>query len=191
MDAIEALDWGAYADFSFKSEKYPVIVPVMSTGVSLGNYVVIAILLIIALALYLAKKKYRSAIVALICFALSIGLIALVRFLVPRRRPENAERWLGPDAMQGSYPAASVFLFMLAMILIGFALWNWTENRLYRGSFVIVATLWTVWVCMSQMFLGLHFLTDILGAIVGATLMSWLAFKFMEKPSEPEASAQE
>ena len=187
MDAIEALDWGVYADFSFKSGKFPVIVPVMHAAEYLSNHVSIGIFLLISLGLLLAQGKYRSAAVALISFVVSIGLIVAVNFLVPRRRPENAEEWLGPNDMHGSYPAASVFLFMLTMILIGLAVWSLTQRASYRALYAAAGTLLTVWVCMSQMFLALHFLTDILGALAGATLMSLLAFKFMDSPSEPEA----
>src|SRR5438876_9763656 len=99
MDAIEALDWGAYFDFTYKSGKYPAILPLMHGADYLSSYVGIGILLLIAMALLLAQGKLRAAAVGLISFAFAVGLIAAVRFLVPRRRPENAEDWLGPDAM--------------------------------------------------------------------------------------------
>lgn len=173
MDAIEALDWGAHADFTFKSGKYGAILPLMRGAGYVSSYVAIAILLLIALALFLAQGKLRSAVVALLSFTFAVGLIAVVRFLVPR---------LGPDGMAGSYPATSVLLFMLTMILIGFAVWNLSQRYWVRGCYAAVATILTVWVCLSQFFLALHFLTDILGALAGATAVSWIAFKFMDAP---------
>jgi membrane-associated phospholipid phosphatase len=92
--------------------------------------------------------------------------------------------------MLGSYPSASVLLFMLAMFLLGFAIWGLTQRAFWRGFYVVLATTLTVWVCMSQFFLALHFLTDVLGAIVGATLIGWIASRFIDLSPRPNAEVQ-
>jgi membrane-associated phospholipid phosphatase len=129
--------------------------------------------------LFLLQGKRRSALVALVSFASAFILIDAVRFVVPRRRPEDAENWLGPHAMLGSYPSAGVFLFMLAMILISFAAWDLARPWM-RGAYVLIAALLTGWVCLSQFFLAIHFLTDVLGGIAGATLIAWIAHRCLD-----------
>src|SRR6516162_7244932 len=179
MDAIESLDWGVYSHFRFQIQQYPAVLPIMQVAYYLSSYVGVCIGLSIAVILFLAQGKRRSALVALISFASSVGLIAVVRFVVPRRRPEGAENWLGPDAMVGSYPSAGVFLFMLAMILIGFALWDLTRPWI-RGAYVLIAALLTGWVCLSQFFLAIQFLTDVLGGIAGVALIAWIAHRYLD-----------
>ena len=190
MDAIDALDWGVYSHFDFENQRAPGLFPVMQIGYYVSGYVGVGLILLAAVVLFLVQGKRRSALVAIAISFAAVGLIEAVRWLVPRRRPENAVKTLGPDDMLGSYPAASVFLFMLAMILLGFAVWGLTQRALWRGLYVLFAALLTVWVCMSQFFLALHFLTDILGALVGATLIGWIAHRFLEQSTQPVSSAQ-
>jgi membrane-associated phospholipid phosphatase len=179
MDAIESLDWGVYAHFRFQGQQYPAVFPLMQIAYYLSSYVGVSVGLAIAVILFLVQGKRRSALVALVSFASAFGLVDVIRFLVPRRRPEDAENWLGPDAMLGSYPSAGVFLFMLAMILIGFAMWDLARPWL-RGAYVLIAALLTAWVCLSQFFLAIHFLTDVLGGMAGAALIAWIAHRYLD-----------
>jgi hypothetical protein len=179
MDAIESLDWGVYSHFRFQGQQYPAIFPFMRVAYYLSSYVGVSIGLSIAVILFLLQGKRRSALVALVSFASAFILIDAVRFLVPRRRPEDAENWLGPHAMLGSYPSAGVFLFMLAMILISFAAWDLARPWM-RGAYVLIAALLTGWVCLSQFFLAIHFLTDVLGGITGAALIAWIAHRYLD-----------
>ena len=192
MDAIEQLDWGVYSHFRFQGDKTPKILPVMEVAYYLSSYIGVTVLLAIAVILFLLMRKRRSALVALISFVMAIGLIETVRWLVPRQRPGDADRWLGSDKMVGSYPSAGVFLFMLAMILIGFAVTDLTSRRWLRGSYILIAALLTVWVCLSQFFLSTNFLTDVLGALAGATCISWIAFRFLdhEAPTSSEVASR-
>jgi hypothetical protein len=179
MDAIEALDWGVYSHFRFQYQQYPAVLPIVQIAYYLSSYVGVSIGLAIAVILFLVQGKRRSALVALVSFASGFALIDAVRFMVPRRRPEAAETWLRPDAMLGSYPSAGVFLFMLAMILIGLAVWDLVRPWM-RGAYVLIAALLTGWVCMSQFFLAIHLLTDVLGGMAGATLIAWIAQRFFD-----------
>jgi membrane-associated phospholipid phosphatase len=188
MEGIEALDWGTYSFFDFQNQKNPAILPLMWTGYQASGYVGAGILLLVAVLLFLVQGKYRSALVSLLSSAFAVGLIEAVRWLVPRRRPDKAENWVGADGMLGSYPSAAVFLTMLALILIGFAVWGLTKRIWLRVAYIVVAALLTAWVCLSQMFLALHFLTDILGGLAGAALVGWIAYQFLDRPPATAAT---
>jgi len=185
MDAIEQLDWGVYSHFRYQGEKTPDLLPIMQDAYHLSSYIGVSVLLSIAVILFLLMKKWRSALVALISFAVAVALIETVRWLVPRQRPGDADRWLGTDNMVGSYPSAGVFLFMLGVILIGFAVTDLTDRRWLRGLYVLLAALLTVWVCLSQFFLSTNFLTDVLGGMAGATCVSWIAYRFLDRAAYP------
>ncbi len=180
MDAIESLDWGTYSHFRFTGQQLPQIVPWMRNNLHpLGSYVSVGFLLLIAILLLLGQQRRRAAVVALATFVAAFALIELTQFVVPRRRPPDAQNFLGPNAMQGSYPSSSVFLFMLVMILLGFAMWAMLRGPWLRGAYVFAAGVLTVGVCLSQFFLCVHFVTDVIGAFVGAGLFGWIACRLM------------
>ncbi len=180
MDAIESMDWGAYAHFRFTGQQMPGIAPWMRNNLyPLGSYVSVGMLLLIALLLLLGQQKRRAALIAVLTFVSAIALIELTHFVVPRRRPPDAQNFLGPNALFGSYPSSSVFLFMFVMILLGFAMWGLLRGRCLRGVYVFAAGLLTVGVCLSQFFLCVHFVTDVIGAFVGAALFGWIACRLM------------
>ena len=179
MDAIESIDVGAYAHFRHQAETHPEFLPIMHIAYYLSNYLAIGVLFSLTALLFLLQGKRRSAQVTAINLAWALALLFSVRFLVPRRRPDDAQNWLGPQAMLGSYPSGGVFLFMLAMILLGFAIWDLAKPWL-RGVYLLTAVALTVWVCMSQLIMSLHYLTDILGGIAAATFMGWIASHFLD-----------
>jgi membrane-associated phospholipid phosphatase len=182
MDAIEALDDGAYAHFGYEAGKYPDIVLFMEPAYYYSSYVGVVVLFVIVVLLFLVQGKRRGAVVALISFASAIALIQAIRVLVPRPQPLNADQWLGAQAQSGSYPSAAVFLFTLCLILLGFALWD-RMGPWMRGAFVVIAAALVGWVCMSGFYLALHYVTDVIGGLAGAVLVGWIASRFIAEPS--------
>ncbi len=180
MDAIEALDDGAAAHFGFQARQFPPIIPFMQGAYYLSTYVGIGVLLALIVVFLLLQRKKRAAAVAIASFAVAIALIEAARLIVPRARPQDAVLWLGPDAKFGSYPSAGVFLFTLGMILLGNALWGFMRRPWQAGLYVLAAALLTVWVCLSQFFLSIHYVTDVIGGMAGAALIGWVACKAIE-----------
>jgi hypothetical protein len=181
MEVINDLDWGVYSFFRYQAEQHPDILPLMHVAYYLSDYLAIGVLFSLAAGLFLIQGKRRSAGITAISLAVALALIFGVRFLVPRVRPPDAQNWLGAADMRGSYPSAGVFLFMLAMILIGFAVRGLTRRPWLRRFYVAVAVALTVWVCVSQFFLAIHFLTDVLGGMAGATLVGWIALRYLDR----------
>ena len=182
MDAIGAFDEGVYAHFDFQDQynsRFWHAAYYMSSDIGVGALVVAAV------ALFVMRNKQRSALVAFVSLAASFVLIDAIRLAVPRPRPGNASKWLGAQDLVGSYPSKGVFLFMLAAILLGFALWD-LARPWQRGLYVLIAAALTVWVCMSQFFLAIHFLTDIIGGLIGATLVGWIAYRFLDRTEGKE-----
>jgi len=184
MDAIEALDDGANAHFTFQADQFKQIVSYMQPAYQISSYIGIAVLVLVILALFVFQGKKRAAFIAAASFLAAIALIELLRFAVPRPRPQDAVKWLGDDAKSGSFPSVGVFLFMLALILLGAALWEWLPRTWMRGAYVLIALALTVWVCLSQFYLALHFVTDVIAAIAGATLIGWTATRLLEDSTQ-------
>lgn len=151
MDRIEQLDWGVYSFFVFLANKSPEIPQLLHVewAAKAGDYLVPAAIVAVALTLLLIRRRQRDAMLSILAFGLAIGTIELTKWIVPRKRPEDA-RNLIPDAdMLGSYPSSSVFLFTLSMVLLGFALWDVLTAVWQKALFVLVAALLVVWVCMA------------------------------------------
>ena len=188
MDAIETIDWGAYAHFTFMGQKYPDIAAIMAWPYYISTYVANFALMACVVLLLIWQNRRRAALVTSLGLVMSLGMIEVSRLLVPRLRPPDAENWLGPHEMLGSYPSAGVFLFMLLMIFLGFASWPWLQPTWMRIAFMLLAAALTVSVAMSQFFLALHYVSDIIGGIVGATLVGYLVWKFLDPPKALIAS---
>lgn len=194
MDAMEWLDWGAYSHFGYTVSKRPDILPFMEPAYHLGSSIGTATILLSAILLFLFQRQFRSALVAMIGFGVGVGLVQIVSLVVARRRPHDAQNWVGADRMLGSYPAPDVFLFLLSAVLLGFAVWDWTRgpysrmNLAARVLYPLLATAISVWVCMSQFLLGTHFVTDVIGAIAGVGLVSWCVYLCLPATDSPPAN---
>ncbi len=185
MDAIEALDQGAYAHFTFQAKAMPNVVSVMVTAYYISSYIGVCVLIIGILGIHLFLNRKQSALVATLSLVSAILIIELLRFAVPRSRPQDAVQWIGDEAKSGTFPSASVFLFLLCMILLGNALWENLSARWSRGVFIVLAASLTVWVCLSQFYLALHYVSDVIGAITGATLIGWIAIRLISAAAPP------
>jgi len=188
MDAIETIDWGAYAHFAFIAGKDPEIVPFAKAHYYLSTSFGLLSLVAFVLFLFVLQGRKRAALMMSLGLVVSMAIIEAMRLLVPRRRPPDAQNWLGASEMVGSFPSGSVFLFMLVMTFAGFALWSWLGRGARRYLFVGVATVLTVNVALSQFFLAIHFVSDVVGGIVGAVIVGFIVAKFLDAPQSPASS---
>jgi undecaprenyl-diphosphatase len=191
MDAIDALDCGVYYHFDFQNKQGNIFLPLLQTGYYVGSYIGVGTLFFTAIVLFALQRRWRSVLVVPSSGIIAFGLIELVRRLVPRPRPEEALGWLGPGDMIGSYPSPAVFLTLLAFILIGIGVWGLTRNATWRWTFAVIAAMFTVWVCMSQMMLTLHYFSDVLGGLAGAFAIGWTASYLLDSaPANPTTAAE-
>jgi len=185
VDAIEGLDDGANAFFTFQANEHRRVLQVMEPAYYASSYVALLGLLAAIVMILLLRQKLRAAVVTVLGFVAALCLIQLAQTWVPRARPQNAALFLGRDSIfffadganVPSYPAGKVLLFLLALILLGQALWDWLPGVI-RGAYVVAAGILTVWMCLAQFFLALHFVTDVIGALAAAVLIGWVVHLF-------------
>src|SRR5262245_48859995 len=122
MDAIEALDDGANAHFTWMKRENPAIITYVQIGYYISSYVAIAILFAIIMLILLSQRRRWAVLAVIFAYSSAFGVVALLQWYVPRPRPQLAIEWLGEEAKTGSYPAAAVFLFILSAILLCCAL---------------------------------------------------------------------
>jgi membrane-associated phospholipid phosphatase len=180
MDAIEALDDGANALFTFQMRAYPAIKDYMQIAYYISSYVGMAVIGLLIVLVLFVQRRHRAALAAVVGFASAFAVIAFFQHFVPRARPQLAVEWLGDTARTGSYPSSGVFLFMLGAILLGAALWAQLRSFWQRAVYVGLAAGLTVWVCLSQFLLATNYVSDVIGALAGATLIGWLTCRVMQ-----------
>jgi undecaprenyl-diphosphatase len=176
FDKIKGIDAGTYYFFDFVGKQYRDILPVMELANSLAGYVGSVVLLVLAVIVFVVRGRKSLGVVSLIVFAIAAAGGEGLRHLIARRRPDDAQDMLGAANMIGSYPAVGVLLFTLALILLTVAL-TIGAPRLRRVLLSVLAALIIVLVCLSQFFLRLHFMTDVVAGLMGGSacaLLTWL-----------------
>ena len=188
MERIAGLDDGAYAFFDFQARKFPWLLEGMQPAYSMSGYVGAAVLIVVVTLIYLLQRKYLGAFVCLLAFGAAIGSIEAMRLLVPRAWPQGAAVWLGDDAPPGSYPAPGVFLFMLGVLFVSNAVWD-SLSRWKCVGFVVLAVVLMIWICLAPLVMGIHFVTDVIGALAGAVIIATIAQRIMAlAPAAPPAA---
>lgn len=145
---------------------------VMKIATWLGSTaVIVPVLVLVAVVLIVRRRDWRSAALLAIAVAGAIALYDIVKPAVGRARPPAA-LWIGHysgAAFPSGHATQSIaFYGMLAVVLsVGRPLR--TRTFLWIGAAVV-----TLVVGVSRIYLGAHWLTDVLGGYaLGAT---WLAF---------------
>ena len=188
LEKIASLDHGVHAHFHFTIRQHPEFAPVMQVANLLGSYVATLAIAALAVVLWLARGQARAALVTLAGFLGSFGTIESIRTFVARERPDDAADWLVLDPLAkllglnqsvGSFPAPSVFLFTLAMLLLLFALIPQDASRRTQVLMTIAAAILIVWVTFSQLMLSMHYLTDVVPALAASICVACLLRSFL------------
>jgi undecaprenyl-diphosphatase len=148
------------------------LTPVMQTVTWLGSSVFI-IPFGVAVGVYLWRRRHtwRPLIMMAVAFAGAAGLYDIVKPTVGRARPPAALQVGGPDkgfAFTSGHATQSIaFYGMLAVVIIAW----WVSNR--RLLVILGAALLTLVIGASRLYLGVHWLTDVLGGY--ALGLTWLS----------------
>jgi undecaprenyl-diphosphatase len=171
MDLFEGLDWGTYYFFRFQANRLPDLNSLMQVGDWIGSYLGVAILLAASVAI---TPRRRMALVVVITFLLGSLLVEGVKVATQRPRPPDAQNILGALELS-SFPSRAVFLAAFAWLILAMAVERRTERSGYRIAVYACAGLGIVFVCVSELWLGLHFVTDVLAGLAGGIGLALVA----------------
>ncbi|MBO9625484.1 MAG: phosphatase PAP2 family protein [Microbacterium sp.] len=145
-----------------------------------GGWIAIALVPGLVVLSFLLARRWRSAVFAASCFAVSAGGVQVLKHLFGRARPDDMI--VASDF--GSFPSGhTANAATLALVLVVLLPRVWT---------VLVGALWIVAMALSRTFLSVHWATDTLGgALVGAAavllLAAWLLPWVQRRPSPEPA----
>lgn len=122
-------------------------------------------------ALFVMRRLWDYLL--MMALALGIGEILLYALKVAfdRRRPTAGT---AHDAFGASFPSGHAFTALVLYGLLAYFVWQSTEKRWARILAVTFAVATTLAVGFSRLYLGVHWLTDVLGAYAAGT--AWLVF---------------
>jgi membrane-associated phospholipid phosphatase len=156
--------------------------------VTLGGAAVVLIPLIaVALGVCLWQRRLRAALLLVCVLAIAIPVRLLLSTLVHRPRPVD-----GFTAASGwAYPSGHTTWAACTAIALAVALWPALRTRQLRGLVVAVAVIWPVAVAISRVALLAHWPSDVVGAILYATMaMALLAYAVDRLLARTEARNQ-
>jgi membrane-associated phospholipid phosphatase len=174
----------AYYAFTVLVDHSPSLRRFMLVGDELAGYVTLA-LMIITLALLLRQGRKPGAFIVVAAFVAALAVVEALRMTVPADRPTVAAKLVGEDEMQRSFPARAVFLFTLAAMLLLWAAWPALRRWPARLSVTAIFTVLTLWVAISQLMLGLHFVTDVAAGLFGGLALALLATRLAAMTTVP------
>ena len=144
----------------------------------------------IGLALFLVSRRDRlnASLVALVMLGGSTLNLVLKHFF-HRERPvlENPLVTLSSYGFPSGHTMGATLLYGLLALLA----WKNVRNRAARLACVAGACLWILLIGLTRIYLGAHYLTDVLGALAAGLLwlvVCWTAFETLRWRRDPSRS---
>ncbi|MBI3407790.1 MAG: phosphatase PAP2 family protein [Planctomycetes bacterium] len=183
MEGLRKLDHGTYAFFSHEFKPDSALLELFKSLTFLGTYWVVAAVALAAVAIALLAGRFRSSLVIAVCFVIAVGLAEGLNLATERRRPNDAQRFVAAQNMASSFPARAVLLSTYSWLALAMALESAGFRKRLTLGFSALALLAILVVCMTQLILSLHFLTDILAGLAGGAALALLAKHFGTRPA--------
>jgi undecaprenyl-diphosphatase len=186
METLEAIDVGLL--YWFAPRHTPQATAFWRAVTHLGDGPVLVVVLLLVMSGLLWVGRWRSAVILALAAGLGYGLSQTAKQVVRRPRPDVS--WeLMPRAASPSFPSGhaegAMTIYLGSALLIT---WRW-QRAWFRRAIVLGGLLLALLVGVSRLYLGLHFLTDVLGGwsagLACALLALWLDRRVV--PSAPSA----
>jgi membrane-associated phospholipid phosphatase len=165
---------------------------------SLGNigHLLVGLTLLAGLILWLARRRLE-ALMVVVTFQISQNLYPLMKYIVNRPRPTQARQVQVLQVAHGtSFPSGHVvtyvafwgLLFVFGVFVLRGKRWSW----LWRLPLLLVSALFIVLIGPSRIYVGDHWLTDVLGGYLfeGFLLAFFLLLYFKLKELIPKLQAK-
>ena len=183
------------SDYSFKIDKFNIVISnnrnAFLTGffkvfTHLGSFYTLAVLALVGVGyLLFVKKEKRLAAFYGVCFAKVCIANLLLKLIIRRVRPEHL---MIINETGFSFPSGHAMMTLAFFFLLGHFVCKTIKNNALKISLVSIFSLIVVAIGFSRIYLGVHYLTDILAGwlITISILMSGLIvykskmFKFLK-----------
>jgi len=145
---------------------------------ALGSAPVVTLIAVLATAYSLAVRRPR-VVLALLATPLAFGVNEVMKLLMRQARPMEAIVALPPSyGFPSGHSVASSVLFLTLALVAAAQSTNPGVRRLLVGAGIVIALL----VAWSRVYLGVHYLTDVVGGLLLGTTGALAASRLAEPP---------
>jgi undecaprenyl-diphosphatase len=141
---------------------------VMLRLTDIGSSLVIVPVFVVTVAALIARRRYGAAAFLTIAIAGGVLLDATMKAIFQRPRPQLSYAAVLPDSSFPSGHTMNAVIFYVALALI---IWSIFGRRVGLTALAIAAVV-AIGVGISRIYLGYHYLTDVVGAVLAG--LSWL-----------------
>jgi membrane-associated phospholipid phosphatase len=173
---MDGLDWGTY--YFFQKQRLwpePGLDGLMTLAAVPGSPVVLIGLALLTAAWLLTAGRFRDAGLFLGVFLGSAASAELIKLFVGRHRPPD---WDGSGTLY-SFPSTSALLAAVAYAALALVLVQNVRSLPVRVLVLALSAVPVLAAGASQLYLGNHFLTDILAGWAGGAAVLLLAARFL------------
>ena len=128
-------------------------------------------LLIVFLVFFFYNRRYSYTF--LITYGLGVGINYLFKLVISRPRPYAAYEGIEmlTDAIGNSFPSGhAVSSTIIALFVIAFIFMK-SKNKFYRYGTILSMLIYVGFICVARMYLGVHYLTDVLAGVCVGVLI--------------------
>ena len=141
----------------------------------------IVLALLVAAAVWWFVKKVVHALYVLSSVVLSAANSFVIKHLYERPRPEEAYRLITEDGY--SFPSGHATVVTALVVSLVMVMTMTRVGRQIRHLLWVAAVVFIVFICVTRLYLGVHWVTDVLGGFgvgLGSTL---ILSPFMLRPN--------
>lgn len=145
-----------------------------------GTGILVFFSLMVTCFLVLVKHK-RMAITFALTVITGITLSSLLKYGFTRPRPDIVPH--ASYVYTSSFPSGHAFMSSLIYLSIANILGQFTVKRTLKYFFLIIAIILSLAIGISRIYLGVHYVTDVIGGwILGIswTLLSYFSFRYLK-----------
>jgi len=172
-----------------QSIEAPWLTSVMKIFTMIGAWQGVAPITMIAFLLLFFKYKYKKqAFLLVIVIGGTVLFNALLKIYFKRDRPEFY-RML--DAGGFSFPSGHTMSAFSLYVILAFIIWRNIKTPLGRFSLILFTTFMIAMICLSRIYLGVHYPSDIIGGIAASAFWLTIAttvYRFYQNPREKKSS---
>jgi undecaprenyl-diphosphatase len=172
---LRGLDWGTY--YWFTSHPTPALQPSMLDLAALSGPAILGLVVVGVLSPLMALDCHRRALFILAAIVVGVGLSKGVQFLATRPRPEASLTWLNQTQVPAGFPTGNALDAAVVYLTLAVLTAPLIPQRSVRFIVIAIGAVLAFVTGVSQLYLGLHFLTDMLACWLGglAWALAWRA----------------
>jgi undecaprenyl-diphosphatase len=180
MDFLRSLDWSTYTWFQWQTRHRPRLNAVMLDLTTLGGESVLTVVVLFALGFLLALRRYRTAGFVLAAVIGGVLLMDAIKAVVGRERPPEPMAGLVYAPHSPSFPSGHAMVSAVVYLTLALVAAPAFPGRRVRAYLVGSSLVLVFLVGLSRIYLGVHFVTDVLAGWLGG--LAWaLGCRWLEE----------